>query len=121
MEILKTFAIHESVPCWLHYSIKLVYRIKCITKLRRPLDSGARMLRSVASLSTRPVISVISGFRRDVDENFVPLGLCRRFGTRHRSHLYGSRSQRRKVFFTLEDGTETLSRNVGKGLPFDAV
>jgi hypothetical protein len=23
-------------------------------------------------------------------------------------------------FLTLEDGTETLSRNVGKGLPFDA-
>jgi hypothetical protein len=23
-------------------------------------------------------------------------------------------------FLTLEDGTDTLSRNVGKGLPFDA-
>ena len=23
-------------------------------------------------------------------------------------------------FFTLEDGTDTLSRNVGKGLPLDA-
>jgi hypothetical protein len=42
----------------------------------------------------------------------------RRVGSMYRSHLQGSRSPRR---ITLEDGTGTLSRNVCKGLPFDAV
>jgi hypothetical protein len=41
--------------------------------------------------------------------------LYRRFGTTYRSHIQGSN------FLTLEDGTDTLSRNVGKGLPLDAV
>ena len=45
---------------------------------------------------------------------------CRRFGTTYRSHLQGPRSQRRKPFFfyflTFEDGTDRLSRNVGKEL-----
>jgi hypothetical protein len=48
--------------------------------------------------------------------------LYRRFGTTYQSHLQGSRSQRRKLvleFLTLENGTDTLSRNVGKGLPLD--
>jgi hypothetical protein len=55
--------------------------------------------------------------------------LYRRFGTTYRSHLKGSRSSRRVLvqelpfleFLTLEDGTYTLSRNVGKGLPLDVV
>jgi hypothetical protein len=37
----------------------------------------------------------------------------RRFGTMYRSHLLG--------LLTLEDETDTLSRNVGKQLPHDAV
>jgi hypothetical protein len=36
----------------------------------------------------------------------------RRFGTTYRSHLHG--------LLTREDGTDTLSRNVGKQLPHDA-
>jgi hypothetical protein len=38
--------------------------------------------------------------------------IYRRFGTTYRSHLQGH-------FLTLEYGTYTLSRNVGKGLPLD--
>jgi hypothetical protein len=44
----------------------------------------------------------------------------RRFVTAYRSHLQGSRSPRRKAFFTLEDGPDTLSRNVGTQPPHDA-
>jgi hypothetical protein len=48
--------------------------------------------------------------------------IYRRFGTSYQSHLQGSRSPRRKNldFLTLEDGTGTLCRNVGKQLPNDA-
>jgi hypothetical protein len=51
--------------------------------------------------------------------------LYRRFGTRCRPHLLGSRSPfldlgSRNPFLTLENGTDTLPRNVGKGLPLDA-
>jgi hypothetical protein len=35
--------------------------------------------------------------------------LYRRFGTSYRSRLQGSKSQRKKDFFTLENGTDTLS------------
>ena len=38
---------------------------------------------------------------------------CRRFGTTYRSHLQRSRTQ---SSFTIEDGTDRLSRNVGKDL-----
>jgi hypothetical protein len=65
---------------------------------------------------------VISGFRRDVDE-FCYLSGC-----------YGASSGKpsptfldsvpvpssRIIGLTLEDGTGTLSRNVGEGLPLDA-
>jgi hypothetical protein len=40
----------------------------------------------------------------------------RRFGTTYRSHLQGSGSP----ILILENGTDTLSRNVGKQLPRDA-
>jgi hypothetical protein len=51
--------------------------------------------------------------------------LYRRFGTAYPSHLQDSRSLRSFFvcfvgFLTLEDGTDELSRNVGKRLPFDA-
>jgi hypothetical protein len=32
----------------------------------------------------------------------------------------GQEVQEENDFFNLEDGTDTLSRNVGKGLPLDA-
>jgi hypothetical protein len=38
----------------------------------------------------------------------------RRFGTTYRSHLQGSKF--RVGILTLEDGTDTLSRNVGRNL-----
>jgi len=41
---------------------------------------------------------------------------CRRFGTTYRQNLQGLSS----IFFTLEDGTHRLSRNVGKELPLYA-
>jgi hypothetical protein len=50
----------------------------------------------------------------------------RRFGTKCRSHLHGSRvrsylhGSRVLRLLTSEDGTDTLSRNVGKHLPHDA-
>jgi hypothetical protein len=81
-------------------------------------------------------LSVISGFQRDVDEICALLGYytpsngnpLRTFReTTYRSHLQGSRSPRRKGIgsldpldlLTLEDWTDT-SRNVGKGLQFNA-
>jgi hypothetical protein len=45
-----------------------------------------------------------SGFRRDADEICAFRGCFLRFWD----------------FLTLEDETDTLSRNVGKGLPLDA-
>jgi hypothetical protein len=45
--------------------------------------------------------------------------LYQHFGTTYRSHLQGSRSPFLD-FLTLEDGTHTLSQNVGKGLPLNA-
>jgi hypothetical protein len=72
---------------------------------------------------------VTSGFRRDADEIFWGITqrrvviLYRRFRTTYRSHLQGSRSLRMVPFLdflTLEDGTDTLSRNVGKGSQLEA-
>jgi hypothetical protein len=51
------------------------------------------------------VLLVISGFRRDADE------IC---------PLLGYNAASSGDFLTLVDGTDTLSRNVGKGLPLDA-
>jgi hypothetical protein len=64
----------------------------------------------------RNISSVISGFRREVDENCALLGCYsassviyyRRFGTIYRSYLQGPSG-----FLTSEDGTNKLSRNVG--------
>jgi hypothetical protein len=87
--------------------------------------------KSLAATSCVPV----SEFGRDVDQTCAFLGcyaassgnLYRRFRTTYRPHIQGSRSpmkQDRKPasldFLTLADGTDTLSRNVSKGLPFDA-
>ena len=53
---------------------------------------------------------------------FIVVIPYRRFGTTYRSHLQGSINPRRKRvffwnFFTFEDRTDMLSRNVGKELP----
>jgi hypothetical protein len=59
-----------------------------------------------------------SAFFWDITQRWMVI-LYWHFGTTYWSHLQGSRRQ--KFFFlTLEDGTHTLSRNVGKGLPYDA-
>jgi hypothetical protein len=43
-----------------------------------------------------------------------------RFGTAYQSHLQGSRSPRIFLdFLMLEDGTNMLSQNIGKGSPLD--
>jgi hypothetical protein len=59
---------------------------------------------------------VISGFRCDVDEICALLGYYAALNGKHLPMF-------RDIFLdflALEDGTDTLSRNVGKGLPFDA-
>jgi hypothetical protein len=55
---------------------------------------------------------MISGFRHDVDEIYALLG--------YYAAPSGNPLPTFLDFLTLEDGTDTLSRNVGKGLPFDA-
>jgi hypothetical protein len=73
--------------------------------------------------SSSDAACVISDFRRDVDEIGALLGyyaalvvvLYRRFGTTYRFLLQGSRIKK-----TLEDGTDSLSRNVDKELALNA-
>jgi hypothetical protein len=57
--------------------------------------------------------SVFSGFRRDVDEICVLLG-CYAAPSANPLLTFGDKS------FALEDGTDTLYRNVGKGLTLGA-
>ena len=84
--------------------------IQCTGRLRR-------LLLSVGKNSA----IVISGFRREVDENCVLLGYygagggnsVPTIGTINQSHLQRSRNKRKP---TLEDGTDRMSRNVGKEL-----
>jgi hypothetical protein len=74
-------------------------------------------------------VSVISGFRRDADEICAPL----RYNAASsgnplptfRDNVSVPYSKVKKSmnpldFLTLEDGTDMLFRNVGKGLPLDA-
>jgi hypothetical protein len=71
--------------------------------------------------------SVISGFRRDVDEMYDLLGYYAALSGnalltfRDNISVPSSRvkKQRRGDFFTIEEGTYTLARNVSKGLPLD--
>jgi hypothetical protein len=76
-------------------------------------------------------LSVISGFRRDADEicallgykaasrgNFLPT--FRDNVSVPSSRVKNSKTPRFLDILTLDDGTDTLSRNVGKGLPLDA-
>jgi hypothetical protein len=79
-------------------------------------------------------ISVTSGFRRDVDQicallrnyaasNDNPLPTFRDNVSVPSSRVKKSKNNAQEEFLhflTLEDGIDTLSRNVGKGLSFDA-
>jgi hypothetical protein len=65
---------------------------------------------------------MISGFRRDVDDICALLGY---YAAPSGNPLPTLRDvsvpfSRVKKYKTLEYGTDTLSRNVGKGLPLDA-
>ena len=53
---------------------------------------------------------------RDITQRRVVI-LYRRSGTTYRSHSQGSRS---RVLLTVEDGTDTSYRNVGRGFQLDA-
>jgi hypothetical protein len=70
------------------------------------------------------VQSAISGFRRDVDEICALLGCYAASNgdplPTFRDNLSGASSRVKKSKKTLEDGTDTLPRNVGKGLQVDA-
>jgi hypothetical protein len=76
---------------------------------------------------------VNSGFRYEVVENWANRGYTQRvvvipyqcFGTTYWSHLSRVKNPRREenllVSLTLEDGTDSLSRNFGRDLPLQAV
>jgi len=65
--------------------------------------------------------SVISGFRREVDEKCALLGCylasSGKFLPTFRDHLSVPSSKANKRLKTLEDGADSKSRNVGKKLP----
>jgi hypothetical protein len=69
---------------------------------------------------------VISGFRRDCDEicallgNYAALSVNPLPTFRDNVSVPSSRVKKSKKFLTLEDGTDMLSRNVGKELSLDA-
>jgi hypothetical protein len=77
----------------------------------------------------RTCLLEFSGFRRDVDENCAflayyaasignPLPTFRDNVSVTSSRVKKSK-KKKKDLLTLENGTDTLSRNVGKGLQFD--
>ena len=72
---------------------------------------------------------MISGFRREVDEicallgyyaasSGIPLPTFRDNVSVPSTRV--KKSRKKKDLLTLEDGTDTLSRNVGKRIPLDA-
>ena len=80
-----------------------------------------RLFRSVGKNSA----IVISGFRREVDENCVFLGYCAAGGgnsvpTIRDNQLVPSSGVKKRRQKTLEDRTDRLSRNIGKELPLFA-
>ena len=81
------------------------------------------IIRKIPAAHFRPNIvhPVISGFRRHVDEISALLGCYAASCGNSFTDVWEQRIG--PVFFdflTLEDGTDTLSPNVGKELPFDA-
>jgi hypothetical protein len=95
----------------------------------RPTASGSFV--NLQSTDVNYLFTLISGFRHDPDEICALLG-CNAASSgnplptfRDNVSVPSSRVKKSKkssllVFLTLEDGTDTLSRNVGKGLPLDA-
>jgi hypothetical protein len=89
------------------------------------------LVAEVSDLVVRDVVSsMISGFRSDVDEISAllgynaassgnPLPIIRDNVSVPSSRVKKS-SEASLDFLTLEDGTDTLYRNFGKGLPLDA-
>ena len=81
----------------------------------------------LAQMRDNPSTSVISGFRRDVDE-ICPLLVCGSIWSngssvptfRDNVSVPSSRIKTSPDFLILEEGTYTLSLNVGKWLPLDA-
>jgi hypothetical protein len=72
----------------------------------------------------KSIVSVISGFRRDVDETCALLGYyAASNGSPVPSPVHAAHHPAGFLFFldflTLEDGTDTLFQNVGNALPFD--
>jgi hypothetical protein len=69
---------------------------------------------------------MISGFRRDIEETCALLGYYAALNGKplptFRDNVWvpSSRVRKSKKKIALVDGTDTLSRNVGKGLPFNA-
>jgi hypothetical protein len=93
----------------------------------------------VTTCRSSSLVHVTSGFRRDADEICIlpgynaassgnPLPTFRDNVSVPFSRVDKSKKSRRLLFLefllfldlTLEEGTDTLSRNIGKGLPLDA-
>ena len=76
----------------------------------------------VSYVADRSVLSVISDFRRDIDVICALLGYYATSSGNPVPTFWNSVSvPSSMVVLILEDGTDRLSRNVGKGLPFDVV
>jgi hypothetical protein len=63
---------------------------------------------------------MISGFRHDADDICAVLGYYAASNGNPLPTFRDNIGTILKDFLILEDGIDTLSRNVGKGLPFDA-
>jgi hypothetical protein len=64
-------------------------------------------------------LHVISGFRREVAENCALLGPYAASSGNSSPTFQDNLSVPSSGFLTIEDGTDTLSRNVGKKLPIN--
>jgi hypothetical protein len=86
----------------------------CVTKLHQHVSIY------VSYVADRSVLSVISGFRSDIDVICALLGYYATSSGNPVPRFWNSVSVPSSMaVFILEDGTDRLSRNVGKGLPFD--
>jgi hypothetical protein len=92
-------------------------------------NSAVAVLAQKGSITFRGYINsnyfMTSGFRRDADEICALLGYNAASSGNPLPTFRCNVSVSRRVllfldFLTVEDRTDTLSRNVGKGLPFDA-
>ena len=88
----------------------LLLYIQCTGRLRRLLLSVGKKSAIVIQVSVAK--EVRTAFFWVIMQRMVVIPY-RRFGTINRSHLQGSRNKKKP---TLEDGTDRMSRNVGKEL-----